>query len=190
MLKFKMLLITAAVASAALMFCEFGTSGESTRTVKALQISSTEISPWTEDADGFRDFSSLDGLTSIMNGGADEYYNRNAVDGFFQNMSNKISESTTYSVECRVINFGTVENATTMFNFKTQDISTKDEVGSLGLSVALIDPDASLTGCAGYAHFGQYYFELNYSGYGSSKSQAKQDAASFIEVFQDKVKKL
>lgn len=182
-------LVGCAILVAAFSVCKVATDADDTgtRTVKSLRIEATEIQPWVEESDGFRTFANVGELTGIMNGGADEYYNRNAVDGFSQKMSNTISESVKYTVDCRVFDFGTSESALAMFAYKTEDVATKQSAGNLALTAAVIDPDASLTGCKGYAHFEQYFFELSYTGYGSNKTEATNNAASFIEVFKNKV---
>ena len=175
------------VLSALLFVCKFGTEEGNTRTVKSLQVKAEDVSQWTEDQDGFKEFSNLAMLTVIMNGGADLYYNQGVIEGFIQYMS---KTGTDYKIQSRVMDFGTAPKAVEMYDYIIQDVGTKQGVGSYGLEVALVDPDGALTGCKAYAHFGQYFIELALTDYGSKKTEATNNAVSFIEVFKTKIDQL
>ena len=152
--------------------------------LSGLKINPGDVSGWIEDQNGFREFSNLSMLTEIMNGGADGYYIRGAVEGFIQYMSKTGSD---YRFESRVFDFGTAANAVGMYDYITDGTTDKQAVGSYGLDVALVDPDASLTGCKAFAHFGRYFIELSFSGYGSNKNEATVNAAGFVELLKSKV---
>ncbi len=176
------------VAGMAYFACKFGTDSEgSAVSVKSLQIKD-EVEQWAQGPDGFKPFTSLEGLTLIMNGGADEYYNRGAIEGFVQFM---VKSGTEYTMESRIMDFATAENAKNIYLYMRDDrASSKEDAGNYSQDDAFIDPEASLTGCYGYAHFGQYYVELLFSGYSSNKTEASRNATSFIEVFNDKIDKM
>ena len=106
------------LAGILLIVCKFGTdSGGSAVSVKSLQIKD-EVSQWAEVADGFKPFNSLEGLTTIMNGGADEYFNRGAVEGFVQDMA---KSGTEFTMESRIMDFGTAENAKNIFLYMREN---------------------------------------------------------------------
>ena len=184
----QLLTVFSLVAGTVYVGCKFGTDTEgSAVSVKSLKISD-DVDQWTEDADGFKPFSSLEGLTGIMNGGADEYYNRGAIEGFVQYMS---KSGTEYKMESRIMDFGSADNAKNIYLYmRDQQASSKEDAGNYSQDDAFIDPEGALTGCKGYAHFDQYYVEVSFSGYGSNKSEASNNATSFIEVFNDKIDKM
>ena len=152
--------------------------------VLSLRIDMDEVSGWNEEPDGFREFHSLEHLAAIMNGGAEMYYQRGVVEGFVQYMS---KSGTEYAVESRIMDFAGTENAENMYLFRRENASTVDSAGNFSQNDAFIDPDASLTGCCGYAHFGKYYIEVFLSGFSSNKTEACSNASSFIEVFKMKI---
>lgn len=183
----RIIAVLSLIAGLVYIGCKFGTDDEgSAVSVKSLQIKD-EVSQWVEKSDGFKPFTSLQGLTAIMNGGADEYYNRGAIEGFIQEM---VKSGTEYSMQSRIMDFGSSDNAKAFFSYKKEEASTVETAGNYAQSDAFIDPDASLTGCKGYAQFGQYFIELAFSGYGSNKSEATNNATSFIEVFDDKIDRI
>ena len=183
----RMIAVFSLIAGVVYVGCKFGTEDESQAvSVNALQIKD-EVSQWVEKSDGFKPFNSLNGLTTIMNGGADEYYNRGVIEGFIQFMT---KSGTEYEMEGRIMDFASADNAKSFYSYKKEDASTVETAGNYDQGDAFIDPDASLTGCKGYAHFGQYYVELAFTGYGSNKSEASNNASSFLEVFNDKIDKM
>ena len=67
------LMFVSAVFGLVYFGCKFGTDTEgSAVSVNSLQIKE-DVEQWGEQADGFKPFTSLEGLTAIINGGADEY---------------------------------------------------------------------------------------------------------------------
>ena len=184
----RVLAVLSLISGVVYVGCKFGTSTEgSANSVKSLQIKD-DVEQWVEDADGFKPFSSLEGLTAIMNGGADEYYNRGAIEGFVQYMS---KSGTEYKMEGRIMDFASADNAKNIYLYmRDEQASSKENAANYSQDDAFIDPEASLTGCKGYAHFGQYYVELSFSGYGSNKTEASNNATSFIEVLNDKIDKM
>ena len=148
-----------------------------------LRIAGNEMPNWAEDDSEYREFRTADDLYAIINGGAEEYLNRAMIKGFQQYMSRS---GTDYEARMMVMDFGTIEKATSMYQYKAEQISLKVAAGGYNDTTAIIDP-APLTGCLTYAHFGQYYIELGFSGYGAEKSESYTDASGFLELFDSKI---
>jgi hypothetical protein len=92
------------------------------------------------------------------------------------------------SVDIFTIDYGRVSAATTEVNFRKNYLLSsypaKTKLPSFAESVVLAG--AKSGGMMAIGHFAQYYFELTFSGYGSSDATA--DANSFMTLFQSKVK--
>ena len=156
-----------------------------TRTVTALRIAEGDVTQWQEENQGYRAYTQ-DNLFDIINGGADQYISRGLIEGFQQIL--EISGSD-FSATFLVMDMNSDANAKTMFDFKADAVSTKETAGTFSESAAVIDI-GFLSGCTAYAHFGKYYLELSFTGYASNKSEAKNNAVSFLEIFKDKIDKM
>lgn len=151
---------------------------ESQVTLTQLLIEENDVQQWTQDADGYSTYKTADELYGLINGGAEEYLNRGMIEGFQQNMSRS---GTDYAARVMVMDFGTIEKAVDFYNFKTSQISPTVKAGDYTPSIAVLDP-APLTGCYGYARFRQFYLEFGFTGYGSEKNEAYNNAARYGDV--------
>jgi hypothetical protein len=156
---------------------------ESQVTLTQLLIEENDVQQWTQDADGYTTYKTSTELYALINGGADEYINRGMLEGFQQLMSRS---GTDYAARVMVMNFGTIAKADDIYNFRTSQVSPTVKAGDYGAATAILDP-APLTGCNGYARFRQYYLEFGFTGYGSEKSEAYNNAALFMEMFVAKI---
>ncbi len=151
--------------------------------VTQLALESNDIQQWVEEEDGYNVYKTSEELYQLIDGGADEYLNRGLVEGFQQRLTRT---ETGYSATIMVMDFGTIEKAANMYQYFSSRISPVVKAGNYNSSVAVIDP-SPLDGCIGYAHFKQFYIELSLMGYGAEKSEAYNNTARFIEIFQAKI---
>ncbi len=148
-----------------------------------LRFANNEVSQWVEEEDGYRQFNTPEDLYAAINGGAEEYFDKGMTAGFQQKMGKTATE---YSMDFRVMDFGTAEKAATMYQYKAEQISPKTTAGGYNETIAVID-NSFLSGCTGFAHFGRYYIEVSMNGYGSNKTAAINDAAVFMTKFDEKI---
>ncbi|MBN1578764.1 MAG: hypothetical protein JW913_19530 [Chitinispirillaceae bacterium] len=163
--------------------CDCG-QGTAERTVFSAKLGDNDVSQWVQDDEGYKVYKTYDELYAAINGGAEEYIQYGLIEGFWQKMTKG-----SYYVDCSVMDFGTVEKATAMYQYKADQVSPKTAAGSYPDTIAIID-DSFITGCMGYAHFGQYYLQLSLSGYGANKPEGVQNAARYIEVFEGRINQL
>jgi hypothetical protein len=181
----KKALILASILSVVLLFifsCELESdSGNSSRGVDALKLTETDITGWTEDEGGGTYNSET--LFDFINGGAPKYINNGLIEGFIQYMSKSDRKAT-----IMVMDFGTESNAIAMYNDMSNRNSSKEKAGNYNLNTAQLDVSPS-SGVDAYAHFKQFYIELNLTDF-PDKSEAPNVAASIIEVFEAKINQL
>lgn len=140
------------------------------------------ISGWTENKEsGYVEYSSGT-LFDLINGGADQYNDEGLVEGIQQKMT---SSSGDKSYSAFVMDFGTADNATAMFEKMKLNEADPLAIGNYIESVAF--GSRHLSGINAYAHFGKYYFEITLSGY-SDESLAISEAEAFLEVYEQKAK--
>lgn len=164
--------------------CKVVDKGDAGRDVTVLKVENNDVSGWTEDADGFKRFATQEQVFDAINGEQIKYA-RYLQDGFKQDLSKGGTDRT-----CRyvVMDCGTAEDATALFNDMTINIGTKTPVGSYALTIAVIDP-LPMYGCDTYAHFGKYYVEIKPVGF-SPKADANSTALSFLQQLEDKISKM
>ena len=82
-----------------------------------------------------------------------------------------------------VMDFGTAENATAMFEKMKLNEADPLTIGNYIESVAF--GSRHLSGINAYAHFGKHYVEISLSGY-ADESLATKEAEAFVEVYEQK----
>lgn len=174
-----------AVVSVALLFgvsCKLvEDEGESSQGVNALRLANSDVSPWTENAsEGFKAFKASN-MFALINGGAQNYIDKGMVAGFQQNMAGG-GEKT---AKLLVLDFGTEASASAMYSYTDNANEDKLNAGDYPQTVAQLDNSPS-SGVVAIAHFGKYYMELSFTGY-NDKSESRITAASFVEVFEEKI---
>lgn len=181
---FRNILIGCVAAGSLLVLCKIVDDEEGgSRTVTSLKIAEGDASGWTEADQGYQAFKTPQELYGIINGGADIYVDRGLIEGFQQEIE---IEGSDYYATFMIMDFSNADNAKSMFDYKADLVSTKESTGTYDDATAIIDM-GQLTGCSGFAHFGQFYLELGFSGYGSNKSDAKNTAVSFMEIIKSKI---
>jgi hypothetical protein len=154
--------------------------GESSQGVNALRLANSDVSPWTEiSVDGFKDFKA-NNMVKEINGGAQTYVDKGMVAGFKQYMTGGGK-----SAELLVLDFGTEASTSAMYSYTDNANEDKSDAGGYPLTVAQLD-NSPMSGVVAIAHFGKYYMELSFTGY-NDKSEARSTAASFVEVFEEKI---
>jgi len=179
-------------ATAAFVFvlaCQLATNsdgddggGDDTTTISAvadLRLS-TEVSNWSEASGSYKEFD-VQGLYDIINGGAVTDENNGLVEGIFQEMAG----SSGRNVEIRVEDFGNAASATAMFNYSaTNSVSQKVTFADFAEATAV--GTQVLGGVTVFAHFGKFYFNLQFTGY-SDNQVAAADANGFLKTYQNKL---
>jgi hypothetical protein len=157
--------------------------GNDTQGLNSLKLQSDEASGWVESS--LFDFNvSTCTKNTGLNGGATKYIEKGLVEGFKQTFS-----ISSFNFILIVIDFGNSANANAMFNkMYTEEVYDKLTIDGFSENEAIID-NSPLNGVDAYTHFGKFYFELHFTGY-SNKTDAKNTAASFIELFGNKVDNL
>jgi hypothetical protein len=158
---------------------------EGAAAVNKLKIVNGEISGWVENAEGYREFATVDRLRDAINGAADKYFEYGVIDGFKQVLSKSSDPEKT--IRYTVMDCGTAGNAAALYNYIKQDLSIKAAAGNFDEATAIIDTDY-LTSVRALAHFGKYYAEITPDGF--TKSEEIITATTFIEVLKDKISKL
>jgi hypothetical protein len=119
-----------------------------------------QLSGWTEPAQqGYVEYVA-EGLYDLINGGAPEYIQTGLVDGIYQEL-NRTSDNA--RIQAYVMNFGTTDSATAMFNRKKGQIESVVTIGAYANSVAAGEKFLGTT-LRTLAHFGKYYFEITVFG--------------------------
>jgi hypothetical protein len=138
------------------------------------------ITGWTEnEQSGYAAFSSGT-LFDLINGGADQYNDEGLVEGIQQKMTHSSGDK---AYSAFVMDFGTAENATAMFEKMKLNEADPLTIGNYIESVAF--GSRHLSGINAYAHFGKYYVEISLSGY-ADESLATKEAEAFVEVYEQK----
>lgn len=180
------LIFTSLLLSAILLFassCELESeNGNSARGVKALRLTETDITGWTEDEDGYGEYNQ-ESLFDHINGDALNYNVNGLIEGFLQYISKSARKGF-----LMVMDFGTTDNALAMYNDMNNRNSNKAPAGHYDLNTAQLDVSPS-SGVNAYAHFKQYYIEIRLTEF-SNKSESIDVATSMIEVFEEKINQL
>ena len=180
------LTLIAAIAGVALVIpaCKLVMDDESSsQGVYALKLASGDITSWSQDeSEGYSEFKAST-LESLIDGGSTDYTNEGVVEGFIQKMFNGSKKA-----EIRVMDFGTESNAASMYSFMDGNNNSKLEASTYDIATAQLN-DKPTSGVDAYAHFGQYYIELRFTGF-SDKNDARTTAPNFLEVFETKISQL
>jgi hypothetical protein len=154
-------------------------TGGSSQTVSTYRIAASEISGWSEVADGGWVSFSKSTMNSLVDGEYKFYVDGGMVEGAQQTLKNTSNEV----LKTWVLDFSSKTVASQMFQMiKTDKITTPMAVTGFDEAVAQIE-NTSLYGCVTYAVFGQYIFCLSFSSY-NDKNEAFSDAAQFLKVYQ------
>jgi len=154
-------------------------------TIYSTKFENGEMSGWNADdtkyPDGFVKFSSSD-MIDLVNGEAANYVAKGMSEGFQQEMA---KGEQTY--RAWIMDFGTEANAKEIYNSKIQQYaSDKEKTDSYPETSAFLKPD--LYGYSGYAIFGRYMVVIWLDGYGTNKSEAKNNANDFLKTIEQKLK--
>ncbi len=170
--------------SFSMIFCELTDPGDGNESVQLeqLKFEDNEVSGWALGGRGYIPFNSSN-MFGLVNGGADIYINGGLLEGFEQNMDRA---GTAFTFRMWIMDFGTAEKATEMYNSRKDEFTTREAAGSLSEDVAFIDA-SGLYGRDGYAHFGKYVIQIAFSGYSGKLNQAKDDAIGFLEAIKAKL---
>jgi hypothetical protein len=153
--------------------------------VADLKIVAGEVSGWIEDEDGYKEFNTVEELNSAINGAADKYFEFGTTEGIKQELLKETDA--TMTIRYAVLDCGSAENATALYNFMRQNFSIKAAVGTYDEATAIIDTDY-LESVKALAHFGKYYVEVTPNRF--PKSDMITTATTFIKVLKDKIDKL
>ena len=170
----------------ALPLCDSGTDPPQDDTVKAADLRIVnEVPGWSEDANSYIEFKTYAELYSLIDGGADIYIDNGLIEGIYQSMTGISGHSDTFYVAIYAEDFGTASNAETIYNVIV-DREMADTIHIDGYSETIAVGSAALGGGGVYAHFGKFYFWLNFTGYSNSEDIA-EDAAKFLDIYQSKI---
>lgn len=158
--------------------CEVVSEGDGgDQGLRIFKLGNNEVSGWNESSCFDFNVSNCSSEAGL-DGGSEEYINEGMVEGFRQMM-----QKTDYIGDLRIMDFGDATKATNMFNKKTSNLSDK-KLGNFAETQAATEDN--LSGVNAYAHFGKFYFEIQFTGY-SNKTDAKSTAASFMELYENKL---
>ena len=146
--------------------------------IRSFKLAANEVSGWTETSYFEYNVSNCSDNAGL-NGGAAKYVEKGLVEGIKQRLM-----KSDYNADIFIMDFGNSSNATDMFDNMSAGIDPKQPVGDFGMAIAVLDEH--LSGVNVYAHFNKYFFEIHFTGY-SNKADAKTTAASFIELYENKV---
>ena len=170
----------------ALPLCDSGTDPPQDDAIKAADLRLVnEVPGWSEDANSYIEFKTYAELYSLIDGGADIHIDNGLVEGIFQSMIGISSRSDTFYAEVYAEDFGTAANAQSIYNaIVANDMVDTIHIDGYDKSVAI--GSTALGGGGVYAHFGKFYFWLNFTGYSNSDDIA-EDAVKYLDIYQSKI---
>ncbi len=177
----KGVLISVVVAIPFMLFCSPLRPATNSLTVNKLIFVDSEIAPWKQDTVYFIKDSLL---YNYYDGGAGTYISQGLVETAWQDLS-KDSSMDTLTCRALIMDFGTSANATAMFDTMAVAIPQVETFSSFPESVAVMNY-APLVGNTTYAHFGEFFLQLDLLGYGD-KSLSVSDAETFVKIVQLKI---
>jgi hypothetical protein len=144
------------------------------------KFADSEVAGWKQ-ASGTTAYSvwTAANLTDKIDGAAPDYTSRGMKFAMYQNLVGPDPQL------CGLVamDFGTDDQATSMFNYEKQLTSATTAVPQYDASVASGNP--GLTGVTVYAHFKASYFELQLDGY-PDQGSATQTASTFLKALEKK----
>ena len=138
-----------------------------------------EVTGWTDQAQYFLAFDTLQ-LYELIDGGDELYINQGLIDGITQRFNNTSGNI----CDAYMFNFGTSQNAATMFAVQSNSVTTPVLISGYDDSIVIGDEFGG--GAKIYAHFGQFEIELSLMGY-SDIELLKTDALAFLQVYEAKI---
>ena len=151
-----------------------------------LKIINSDISGWQLNDTALNNYGIYIGLYNILGNGDSAYINQ---PGYDAAMIEKMRGPSGALLTAFAIDYTNATDADSAFIYwKTQRSPNIDTVSGYPDTVA-IAYNYSSSGIYVYAHFKQFYIELQFSGY-SDLSIAKQDAITFLQLFEAKINAL
>lgn len=140
-----------------------------------LKLSSNDVSGWSDQPMDKNKYIG-DELFTLIDGGAPKYLQKGCLETFVQDMGSKGGKT----LKAQIMDFGSPENALTMYNESMSYVSSPMQTSYPGFSV--INQGNSTA----YAAFKQFYFEISVSGF-SDRAQANQILDLVLRIYYDKV---
>jgi hypothetical protein len=140
----------------------------------------TEISGWSDNAGQYKEYD-CDGLFDLIDGGAVAHRDNGLIEGIYQEMSGLNGRAVKIFVE----DFGTAANATSMFEYAEQSYVTQP-VTITSYPATVATASQTLSGISVYAHFGKFYFSLDFQGY-TDQTTPVSDANGFLATYENKL---
>jgi len=174
------------VSLISLLVCDNSSNtNDDTLKVKNLRIAN-EISGWTEEADGYREFNPSN-MYDMIDGGVTPYLTAGLVEGIRQ-VFIQIRGTDTIQLTADVEDFGNENNAQNIFNtitaasiidsIKFSEYPSTKVVGSnnqLGIEIII------------FAHFNKFYFELKFNNYGNLADFVIEESKKFLSFYELKI---
>jgi hypothetical protein len=144
------------------------------------KFANNELTGWEQDtsATAYSVWTAAN-LTDKIDGAAPDYTSRGLRFAMYQNLVGPDPQLCTLVA----MDFGTDDQATSMFTYEKRLTSAATAVPQYDASVASGNP--GLTGVTVYAHFKASYFELQLDGY-PDQSSATQAATAFLKALEKK----
>lgn len=175
----------AVMLCAALFFCRGTNAPVATESsivyVWELHLPDDSIAGWEEDRSRYRIFN-VDLFYDLIDGGAAIYDNQGLIAGIVQ----MLRYDTLYENLMYVTDFGSIARARGMFAAQKKEVGGMSERIS-GFDTSSAAANLNLGGCTAYATIDRFYIEMYLGGY-SEHALALADAASFLSLYQRRIK--
>lgn len=180
-------LITLAVVGilTILVSCKVVTEDNSSnKAISVFKVANGDIGSWKELTDGSGYSGIISNLGDLLNGGKEVYEKNGIVQGFNQKLS--IGASNERLIDAIVLEYATIANSSqTMKDLESAGYFTsKESITGYDDTIACIGKTL-LSGCKAFAHFGNYFFVINASGY-SVKADAIAAVEDYISFYKSK----
>ncbi|MCU0608267.1 MAG: hypothetical protein MUF22_00680 [Chitinispirillaceae bacterium] len=153
-------------ALASVTACKFMPVDSSVPPLQQMKISETEVSNWAPESEMGIYVGTQ--LYDLIDGGAPQYLEK----GLIKTGHQVIKGSDDQQVESYVYDFGTPAKALVMYKEMKLQIAGS-LINDLTYPDSLVCVKAVMGGVTGYAHFSNYYFEINVNGFSDQQFAVK-----------------
>jgi hypothetical protein len=167
------------ILTAILVDCKFVPMNSSTPPLEQLKIASSEISNWRPEGD-IKIFIGSE-LFTYNDGGAPQYLSK----GLVQTGVQRVIGPDNAIVVCMVMDFGTDDNATEMYKEKKMQC-VGNTLPDPRYPVTDVTVKSILGGVTGYAHYFNYYFEIDVKGF-NYQEDALKTLNQFLGLYFEKI---
>jgi hypothetical protein len=156
---------------------------DSTGHITNLRVANNSVAGWVEDYSEYRMYDGQILMDQMIDGGAVPFIDHGLIEGIKQ----LFRFDTVYECELYTMDFGTLGNSHSMFEFMKPDPSDPPPLSVEGFDTTVVIGTKNLTGCFIIARFDRFFIQLQMSGYNADTASALRDAKAFLTVLKKKI---